>query len=164
MTETRIFRLCLFPATTHPYILFTRDKLLLKCYIPSNSQWFQISGDFYDFSQDRTMMLKDFLDDDLRSTAQDREKIKPLQWRNQNKRRIIHRSQQNIIPLIVKKDALPWPSGTIALTTTILSPPSCGKMFMIGADTSRVGVGITLIQDGRLLIHTRLLPQSTRGF
>ncbi|RRT40536.1 hypothetical protein B296_00008019 [Ensete ventricosum] len=24
---------------THPYILYSRDKLLLKCYIPSNSPW-----------------------------------------------------------------------------------------------------------------------------
>ncbi|RZS28259.1 hypothetical protein BHM03_00061834, partial [Ensete ventricosum] len=37
-----------------------------------------ISGDFHGFPQDRTMMLKDFLDDDLRSTAQDHEKIEPL--------------------------------------------------------------------------------------
>ncbi|RZR93573.1 hypothetical protein BHM03_00022125 [Ensete ventricosum] len=40
----------------------------------------QIQGDFHDFPQDWTIMLKDFLDDDLRSTAQDREKIEPLQW------------------------------------------------------------------------------------
>ncbi|RRT48378.1 hypothetical protein B296_00022999 [Ensete ventricosum] len=83
MTETRIVQSCLFPTMMHPYILFLRDKLLLKCYIPSNSPWllmqhFQILGDFHDFSQDRTMMLKNFLDNDLRSTAQDREKIEPL--------------------------------------------------------------------------------------
>ncbi|RWW66028.1 hypothetical protein BHE74_00026631 [Ensete ventricosum] len=83
MTETRIVRPCLFPAITRPYILFPEDKLLLKCYILLNSPWllmqhFQISGDFHDFPQDRTMMLKDFLDDDLQSMAQDREKIEPL--------------------------------------------------------------------------------------
>ncbi|RZS03128.1 hypothetical protein BHM03_00033268 [Ensete ventricosum] len=59
------------------------DKLLLKCYIPSNSPWllmqhFRISGDFHDFPQDQTMMLKDLLDYDFRSKAQDREKIEPL--------------------------------------------------------------------------------------
>ncbi|RWV93738.1 hypothetical protein GW17_00043781 [Ensete ventricosum] len=37
-----------------------------------------MSSDFHDFPQDQSMMLKDFLDDDLRSTAQDREKIEPL--------------------------------------------------------------------------------------
>ncbi|RRT50211.1 hypothetical protein B296_00048938 [Ensete ventricosum] len=65
MTEIRIVRSCLFPATTHPYILFPRDKLLLKC-------------DSHDFPQDLTMMLKDFLDDNLRSVTQDREKIELL--------------------------------------------------------------------------------------
>ncbi|RRT43013.1 hypothetical protein B296_00025483 [Ensete ventricosum] len=39
---------------------------------------FQISVDFHDFPQDWTMMLKNFLNDDLRSTAQDHEKIEPL--------------------------------------------------------------------------------------
>ncbi|RRT33203.1 hypothetical protein B296_00020025 [Ensete ventricosum] len=78
MIETRIVRPCLFPAMTYPYIVFSRDKLLLKCYIPSNSPWLLISCDFHDFPQDRTMMLKDFLDDDLRSMAQDCEKIEPL--------------------------------------------------------------------------------------
>ncbi|RZR84874.1 hypothetical protein BHM03_00011750 [Ensete ventricosum] len=70
ITETWIVRPCLFPATTHPYILFPGYKLLLKCYILPNSPWllmqyFQISGDFHDFPQNRTMMLKDFLDDVL---------------------------------------------------------------------------------------------------
>ncbi|RWV78514.1 hypothetical protein GW17_00060516 [Ensete ventricosum] len=37
-----------------------------------------MSSDFHDFPQDQTLMLKDFLDDDLQSTAQDREKIEPL--------------------------------------------------------------------------------------
>ncbi|RRT71359.1 hypothetical protein B296_00002537 [Ensete ventricosum] len=75
---------------TCPYILFPGDKQLLKCYILSNSPWllmqhFHISSDFHDFPQDWTMMLKDILDNDLRSMAQDREKIEPLQWRNQKR-------------------------------------------------------------------------------
>ncbi|RRT76176.1 hypothetical protein B296_00018539 [Ensete ventricosum] len=76
--ETQTVRPYLFRAMTHPYILFPGDKLLLKCYIPSNSPWLLISSDFHDFPQDQTMMLKDFLDDDLRFTTQDREKIEPL--------------------------------------------------------------------------------------
>ncbi|RZR82303.1 hypothetical protein BHM03_00008688 [Ensete ventricosum] len=50
---------------SNPYIVFPGDKLLLKCYIPLNSLWLLISGDFHDFPQDHTMILKDFLDDDL---------------------------------------------------------------------------------------------------
>ncbi|RRT61370.1 hypothetical protein B296_00020733 [Ensete ventricosum] len=42
MTETQIVQPCLFTATIHPYILFLRDKLLLKCYILSNSPWLLI--------------------------------------------------------------------------------------------------------------------------
>ncbi|RWW79617.1 hypothetical protein BHE74_00012084 [Ensete ventricosum] len=112
-------------------------------------QYFQISGDFHDFPQDWTMMLKDFLDDDLRSMAQDREKIEPLQWRNHSKRRIIYRTQRSI-PLTIKKDAPPWPSGTIALTTRMSSTPNHGQMFIIGSNTSRVGIGVTLMQDDPL--------------
>ncbi|RRT64939.1 hypothetical protein B296_00013567 [Ensete ventricosum] len=127
-------------------------KLPLMYYILSNSPWllmqhFQISGDFHDFPQDWTMMLKDFLGDDLRSMAQDREKIEPLQWGNHNKRRIICRTQRSI-PLTIKKDAPPWPSGTIALTTRMSSTPNRGQMFIIGSNTSRVGIGVTLMQDG----------------
>ncbi|RWW26782.1 hypothetical protein GW17_00008818 [Ensete ventricosum] len=56
---------------------YSRDKLLLKCYIPSNSPWllmqhFQILDDFHDFPQGQTMMLQYLLDDDFRSTTQDR--------------------------------------------------------------------------------------------
>ncbi|RZR82764.1 hypothetical protein BHM03_00009243 [Ensete ventricosum] len=62
----------------------TRDKIFLKCYIPLNPSWLlmrhsQISSDFHDFPQDRTMMLKVFPDDDLQSTTQDRKKIESLQ-------------------------------------------------------------------------------------
>ncbi|RWW13564.1 hypothetical protein GW17_00022706 [Ensete ventricosum] len=105
-----------------------------------------------------------FPDDDLRSTAHDRKKIKSLQWKNRSKRVIICRTQQNmnITPLTVKKDAPPWPSGTIALTTTMPSTPTptfpdCGQMFLIGAETSRVGI-VTLMQDDRPLIRTEAFP------
>ncbi|RZR85289.1 hypothetical protein BHM03_00012235, partial [Ensete ventricosum] len=126
------------------------DKLLLKCYIPSNSPWllmqhFQISGDFHNFPQDRTMMLKDLIDDGFRSTTQDREKIEPLQWRNQNKRRIIRISQN--ITLTVNKDTPPWPSGTIALMTTCC-PHQVMAKYMIRAYTFKVGISVTLMQDG----------------
>ncbi|RWW11644.1 hypothetical protein BHE74_00044726 [Ensete ventricosum] len=58
MTETRIIRLCFFPATTlHPFIFVSGDKLFLKCYILPNMPWFlmrhsQILGDFHDFPQE----------------------------------------------------------------------------------------------------------------
>ncbi|RWV83931.1 hypothetical protein GW17_00054402 [Ensete ventricosum] len=67
---------------------------------------------------------------------------------------IICKTQQNI-PLTIKKDALPWLSEIIALTTTMSSIPNHAHMFIIGADTSRVGIGVTLMQDG---------PQYDRGF
>ncbi|RZR86670.1 hypothetical protein BHM03_00013901 [Ensete ventricosum] len=38
----------------------------------------KISYDFHNFPQDKIVMLKDFLDDDLRSTVQDHEKIESL--------------------------------------------------------------------------------------
>ncbi|RWW58932.1 hypothetical protein BHE74_00034164 [Ensete ventricosum] len=74
-----------------------------------SSKHFKIPGDFHDFPQDQTMMLKDFIDDDLRSMVQDREKIESLQWRNQKRDRIIRRTQRsiNIVLLIIKKDAPP---------------------------------------------------------
>ncbi|RWW62458.1 hypothetical protein BHE74_00030403 [Ensete ventricosum] len=126
-------------------------------------QYFQISGDFHDFPQDRTMMLKDFLDDDIRSTAQDREKIEPLQWRNQKRGRIICRTQRsmNIIPLIIKKDAPPWPSGTIALTATMSSTPHRGQMFIIGVDTPRVGVSTILVQNGQQHEEVKMGPEKS---
>ncbi|RRT48074.1 hypothetical protein B296_00035238 [Ensete ventricosum] len=60
------------------------DKFFLKCYISPNLPWllmrhFQILGEFHNFPQDRTMMLNVFLDDDLRSTTQDHEKIESYQ-------------------------------------------------------------------------------------
>ncbi|RRT82911.1 hypothetical protein B296_00006564 [Ensete ventricosum] len=140
--------------------LHKQDKFFLKSYILPNSPWllmqyFKISGDFHDFPQDRTMMLKVFLNDDLQPTTQDHEKIESRQWQNQSKGRIICKTQQsmNIIPLTMKKDAPRWPSGTLALTTMMSSTPNRGQMFIIGVDTSRVGISITLMQDDQLLIR-----------
>ncbi|RWW15013.1 hypothetical protein BHE74_00018368 [Ensete ventricosum] len=63
-------KLCLFVC---------KDKLFLKCNIQLNQLWFLmqyslISGYFHDFTEERTMMLKVFPDDDLGSTAHDRKK------------------------------------------------------------------------------------------
>ncbi|RWW66112.1 hypothetical protein BHE74_00026544 [Ensete ventricosum] len=63
--------------------------------------------------------------------------------------------QQSIIILIdagsthnFMSNAPPWPSGAIALTTMMLSTPNRGQMFIIGADTSIMGVSTILMQDG----------------
>ncbi|RRT53502.1 hypothetical protein B296_00002448 [Ensete ventricosum] len=124
----------------------------------------QISSNFHDFPKERIMMLKVFPDNDLRSMAHDRMKIESPQWQNQSKRGIICRTQRNmnITPLTVKKDAPPWPSGTIALITMMPSTPTLafpdrGQMFVIGA-ASRVGIGVTLMQDNRPLIRIEALP------
>ncbi|RWV98626.1 hypothetical protein GW17_00038509 [Ensete ventricosum] len=136
MTKTRITRSRFFPVTTlNPYIFVSKDKLFLKCNIPPKPPWFlmrhsQISGDFHDFPQERTMILKVFSDHDLRSTAHDRKKIESLQWQNQSKRGFICRTQRNmnITPLTVKKDAPPWPCETIGLAATMpfTSTLDCG--------------------------------------
>ncbi|RRT41467.1 hypothetical protein B296_00000671 [Ensete ventricosum] len=123
MIETWIVRPCLFPTTTHPYILFPGDKLLLKCYIPSNSPWLLISGDFHDFPQDRTMMLKDIPNDDLGSTTYDRKK---------EQEKGIQMTPVAMMPSI-----------------SMLALSERGNVFVLGADISRVGIGITLMQDGR---------------
>ncbi|RZR98688.1 hypothetical protein BHM03_00028093 [Ensete ventricosum] len=111
------------------------------------------------------MMLEVFPDDDLRSTAHDRKKIESLQWQNQSKRGIICKTQRNmnVAPLTIKKDAPPWRSGTIVLTTILSSTPTLafpyyGHMFVIGADTSRIGISVILKQDDRLLFHTEAFP------
>ncbi|RWV79912.1 hypothetical protein GW17_00058890 [Ensete ventricosum] len=56
-----------------------RDKLFLKCHIQLNQLWFLmqcslISGYFHYFTEERTMMLKVFPDDDLGSKTHDRKK------------------------------------------------------------------------------------------
>ncbi|RWV79801.1 hypothetical protein GW17_00059009 [Ensete ventricosum] len=63
-------KLCLFVC---------RDKLFLKCHIQLNQLWVLmqcslISGYFHDFTEEQTMMLKVFSDDDLGSTTHDRKK------------------------------------------------------------------------------------------
>ncbi|RZR85006.1 hypothetical protein BHM03_00011933 [Ensete ventricosum] len=93
-------------------------------------QHFQISCDFHDFPQDRTMMLKVFPDNDLRSTAHDRKK---------EQEKGIHMTPT-------------------AMTPTAMIPPERGNVFVLGVDTSRVGIGVTLMQDGQLLIHTEASP------
>ncbi|RWW23160.1 hypothetical protein BHE74_00024294 [Ensete ventricosum] len=55
------------------------DKLFLKCHIHLNQLWVMMhcslfSGYFHDFTEERTMMLKVFPDDDLGSMAHDRKK------------------------------------------------------------------------------------------
>ncbi|RRT69764.1 hypothetical protein B296_00013735 [Ensete ventricosum] len=61
------------------YIFVRRDKLFLKCHIQLNQLWFlmqrsYISGYFYDFAKERTMMLEVIPDDDLWSMAHERKK------------------------------------------------------------------------------------------
>ncbi|RRT35463.1 hypothetical protein B296_00045871 [Ensete ventricosum] len=94
-------------------------------------------------------------------SIQDYEKIEPLQWQNQKKGRIIRRTQRsmNINPLIIKKDAPHWPSGTIALTIMMSSTPNRGQMFNTGADTSRVGVSTILTQDGQRHEKVKMSPE-----
>ncbi|RZS19765.1 hypothetical protein BHM03_00052204, partial [Ensete ventricosum] len=103
------------------------DKLFLKCHIQLNQLWVLmqcslISGYFHDFTEERTMMLKVFPDDDLRSAAHDRKK-------EQEKR--IH-----MTPIAMRS------------SISMLALPELGNVFVLGADTSRVGIGVTLMQDG----------------
>ncbi|RZS23346.1 hypothetical protein BHM03_00056256, partial [Ensete ventricosum] len=63
-------KLCLFVC---------KDKFFLKCHIQLNQLWFLmqcslILGYFHDFTEERTIVLKIFPDDDLGSTAHDRKK------------------------------------------------------------------------------------------
>ncbi|RWW60204.1 hypothetical protein BHE74_00032816 [Ensete ventricosum] len=114
-----------------------QDKLFLKCHIQLNQQWILmqcslISGYFHDFTKERTMMLKVFPDDDLGSTTHDRKK---------KKEKDIHMTPIAMMPSI-----------------SMLALPEHGNVFILGADTSRVGIDITLMQDGRLLIHTEASP------
>ncbi|RZR71498.1 hypothetical protein BHM03_00005479 [Ensete ventricosum] len=70
------------------------------------------------------MMLKVFPDDDLGSTAHDRKK---------EQEKGIHMTPISMMPSI-----------------SMLALPGRGNVFVLGADTSRVGIGITLMQDGTL--------------
>ncbi|RWW10677.1 hypothetical protein GW17_00025769 [Ensete ventricosum] len=68
------------------------------------------------------MMLKVFPDDDLRSMAHDRKK---------EQEKSIHMTPTTMMPSI-----------------SMLALPERGNVFVLGADTSRVGIDVTLMQDG----------------
>ncbi|RRT70468.1 hypothetical protein B296_00001602 [Ensete ventricosum] len=68
------------------------------------------------------MMLKVFPNDDLGSTAHDRKK---------EQEKDIHMAPTAVMPSI-----------------SMLALPERGNVFVLGADTSRVGIGVTLMQDG----------------
>ncbi|RZS19290.1 hypothetical protein BHM03_00051668, partial [Ensete ventricosum] len=113
------------------------DKLFLKCHIQLNQLWVLmqcslISGYFHDFTEEWTTMLKVFLDDELGSTAHNRKK---------EQEKGIHMTPTTMMPSI-----------------SMLALPERGNVFVFGADISRVGIGVTLMQDGRLLIHTETSP------
>ncbi|RZS15714.1 hypothetical protein BHM03_00047624 [Ensete ventricosum] len=91
-----------------------------------------ISGYFHDFTEERTMMLKVFPDDDLGSMAHDRKK---------EQEKGIHMTPIAMISSI-----------------SMLALPERGNVFVLRADISRVGIGVTLMQDGRLLIHLKASP------
>ncbi|RRT32366.1 hypothetical protein B296_00052895 [Ensete ventricosum] len=81
-----------------------------------------ISGYFYDFIEERTMMLKVFPDDNLGSTAYDRKKEHD---------KGIHMTPTAMMP-----------------STSMLALPERDNVFVLEADTSRVEIGVTLMQDG----------------
>ncbi|RRT31459.1 hypothetical protein B296_00051430 [Ensete ventricosum] len=70
----------------------------------------------------------------------------------------------NIIPLIIKKDAPPWPSETIALMATMSSTPNRGQMFIFGVDTSIVGVSTILMQDGQWHKEVKWAPKNHHSY
>ncbi|RRT59622.1 hypothetical protein B296_00008998 [Ensete ventricosum] len=81
-----------------------------------------ISGYFHNFIEERTIMLKVFRDNDLESTAHDRKK---------EYEKGIHMTSTAMMPSIL-----------------MLVLPERGNVFVLGADTSRVRIDVTLIQDG----------------
>ncbi|RZS25762.1 hypothetical protein BHM03_00059014, partial [Ensete ventricosum] len=116
-----------FQRTEAKTIVQETDKLFLKCRIQLNQLWVLmqcslISGYFHDFTEERTMMLKVFPDDDLGSTAHDRKK---------EQEKGIHMTPTAMMPSI-----------------SMLALPERGNVFVLGADTSRVGIDVTLMQDG----------------
>ncbi|RZR96981.1 hypothetical protein BHM03_00026082 [Ensete ventricosum] len=111
------------------------DNLFLKCHIKLNRLWVLmqcslISGYFHDFIEERTMMLKVFLDNDLEFTIHDRKK---------EQEKDIHMTPTAMMPSI-----------------SMLALPERDNVFVLRA--SRVGIEVTLMQDGRLLIHTEASP------
>ncbi|RWW36081.1 hypothetical protein BHE74_00058924, partial [Ensete ventricosum] len=104
------------------------DKLFLKCHIQLNQLWFLmqcsvISGYFHDFTEERTMMLKVFPNDDLGPMAHDRKK-----------------EQEKGINMT--------PTAMMS-SISMLELPECDNVFVLGADTSRVGISTILMQDGQ---------------
>ncbi|RRT39064.1 hypothetical protein B296_00027919 [Ensete ventricosum] len=104
-----------------------RDKFFLNCYIQLNQLWVLIrcsliSGYFHDFTEERTIMLKVFPDDDLGSTTHDRKK---------EQEKGIHMTPTAMMSSI-----------------SMLALLERGNVFVLGADTSRVRIDITLMQDG----------------
>ncbi|RRT33538.1 hypothetical protein B296_00055816 [Ensete ventricosum] len=85
-------------------------------------QFSLISGYFHDFIEERTMMLKVFPDDDLGSMTHDRKK---------EHEKGIHMTPTAMMPSI-----------------SMLALPERGNAFVLGADSSKVGIGVTLMQDG----------------
>ncbi|RZR79602.1 hypothetical protein BHM03_00005349 [Ensete ventricosum] len=81
-----------------------------------------ISGYFHDFTKERTMMLKVFPDDDLGAMAHDRKKEQ-------------------------EKDIHMTPTAMMS-SISMLALLERDIVFVLGADTSRVGIGVTLMQDG----------------
>ncbi|RRT43419.1 hypothetical protein B296_00022414 [Ensete ventricosum] len=74
-----------------------------------------ISGYFHDFIEEQTMMLKVFPDCDLRSTTHDCKKE--------------HEKDIHMTPT------------AMMLSISMLASPKRGNVFVLGADTSRVGIG-----------------------
>ncbi|RZR78871.1 hypothetical protein BHM03_00004421 [Ensete ventricosum] len=81
-----------------------------------------ISGYFHNFTEEQTMMLKVFPDDNLGSTAHDRKK---------EQKKGIHMTPTTMMPSI-----------------SMLALPERENVFILRADTSRVGIGVPLMQDG----------------
>ncbi|RWW26359.1 hypothetical protein BHE74_00058913 [Ensete ventricosum] len=105
-------------------ILFSRDKLFLKCHIQMNQLWVLmqcslILGDFHNFTKKWTIMLKVFPDDDPISTAHDRKK---------EQEKGIH-----MTPI------------TMMSSISMLALPEHGNLFIFRADTSRVRIDVTLM-------------------
>ncbi|RZS07082.1 hypothetical protein BHM03_00037843 [Ensete ventricosum] len=80
-----------------------------------------ISGYFHDFTEERTMMLKVFPDDDLGSMAYEHKK---------EQEKGIHMTPTAMMPSI-----------------SMLALLERGNVFVLGADISKVGISVTLMQD-----------------
>ncbi|RZS04814.1 hypothetical protein BHM03_00035206 [Ensete ventricosum] len=143
-------------------------KLFLRCHIQPNQLWLlkqrsQISGYFHGFSKERTIMLKVFPDDDHQSTTHDHKKIESLQ--RQYRHGICDTKPYWMEIKILKEQEEGIHTSTIYKILTVTMPstsmptlPDRGNVLAIGSDISVIGIGTTLMQDGRLLICTEALP------